>query len=49
MRYSRNKINVSVSDMNELKEAYSSYFLNASEFIQALQDFNASCKAKGYV
>lgn len=40
---------VSVSDMNELKEAYPSYFLNASEFIQALQDFNASCKAKGYV
>lgn len=40
---------VSVSDMKELKEAYPSYFLNAGEFIQALQEFNASCKAKQYV
>ena len=40
---------VSVSDMKELKEAYPSYFLNAGEFIQALQEFNASCKAKSYV
>ena len=40
---------VSVSDMKELKEAYPSYFLNASEFIQALQDFNHLCKTKQYI
>ncbi len=40
---------VSVSDMKELKEAYPSYFLNAGEFIQALQEFNSVCKMKGYV
>ena len=31
---------VSVSDMKELQEAYPSYFLNASEFVQALNEFN---------
>ena len=40
---------VSVSDMKELQEAYPSYFLNAGEFIQALQDFNSMCKAENYV
>lgn len=40
---------VSVSDMKELKEAYPSYFLNAGEFLQALQDFSAACKAEGYI
>lgn len=40
---------VSVSDMKELQEAYPSYFLNASEFVQSLQDFNNTCKAKHYI
>ena len=40
---------VSVSDMKELQEAYPSYFLNASEFIQSLQEFNSVCKAKHYI
>lgn len=40
---------VAVSDMKELKEAYPSYFLNAGEFIQALNDFNQMCKAKKYI
>ena len=40
---------VSVSDMQELQEAYPSYFLNAGEFIQSLQDFTSACKAKKYI
>lgn len=40
---------VSVSDMKELQEAYPSYFLNASEFIQALFEFNSLCKTKQYI
>lgn len=40
---------VAVSDMNELQEAYPSYFLNASEFIQSLFEFNSMCKAKHYI
>ncbi len=40
---------VSVSDMKELQEAYPSYFLNAGEFIQSLQDFSSMCKAKQYI
>ena len=40
---------VAVSDMKELQEAYPSYFLNAGEFIQSLQDFNSICKAKQYI
>lgn len=40
---------VSVSDMNELQDAYPSYFLNAGEFIQSLQDFSSTCKMKGYI
>lgn len=40
---------VSVSDMEELQEAYPSYFLNASEFIQALFEFNSLCKTKQYI
>lgn len=40
---------VSVSDMKELQEAYPSYFLNAGEFIQSLQDFSSMCKMKGFI
>lgn len=40
---------VSVSDMKELKDAYPSFFLNAGEFIQALQDFNNMCHTKNYI
>ena len=40
---------VAVSDMKELQEAYPSYFLNASEFIQSLFEFNSICKAKQYI
>jgi hypothetical protein len=40
---------VVVSDMKELKEAYPSYFLNASEFIQSLFEFNSICKAKQFI
>lgn len=40
---------VSVSDMNELQEAYSSYFLDAKEFINALVEFNNDCIVNGYV
>ena len=39
---------VSVSDMKELQEAYPSYFLNAKEFVLALEEFNNTCKLKGY-
>lgn len=40
---------VSVSDMKELQEAYPSYFMNASEFVQALNDFNQVCITKKYI
>ena len=40
---------VSVSDMQELQEAYPSYFLNAGEFIQSLNEFTQKCKTKGYI
>lgn len=40
---------VSVSDMKELQEAYPSYFLNASEFVQALNEFNKMCKSQSYI
>ena len=40
---------VSVSDMKELQEAYPSYFLNAGEFIQSLQEFNSTCRSKGFI
>lgn len=40
---------VSVSDMNELREAYPSYFLNANEFITALQQFHQTCRTAGYI
>ena len=40
---------VSVSDMKELKDAYPSYFLNAGEFIQALQEFNNNCMSQHYI
>ena len=40
---------VSVSDMKELKDAYPSYFLNAGEFVQSLQDFNNKCRANHYI
>lgn len=34
---------VSIGKMQELREAYPSYFLDTNEFITALKDFNASC------
>lgn len=34
---------VSIEKMQELREAYPSYFLDTKEFIMALHDFNASC------
>ena len=34
---------VSIEKMQELREAYPSYFLDTNEFITALKDFNASC------
>lgn len=40
---------VSVSDMKELQDAYPSYFLNAHEFVQALQEFNMVCKSKDFI
>lgn len=40
---------VAVSDMRELKDAYPSYFLNAGEFVHALQEFNSVCKTNGYI
>ena len=40
---------VAVSDMKELQEAYPSYFLNASEFIQSLHDFSTMCKSNRYI
>lgn len=40
---------VSVSDMKELKEAYPSYFLNASEFVQSLNEFNNICKVNHFI
>lgn len=39
---------VSVSDMNELREAYPSYFLNTDEFITSLQHFHDTCRLNGY-
>lgn len=40
---------VSVSDMKELQDAYPSYFLNASEFVQSLNDFVSVCKTNHYI
>lgn len=40
---------VSVSDMNELREAYPSYFLNAYEFIASLRQFQDNCRTAGYI
>ena len=40
---------VSVLDMNELREAYPSYFLNADEFILSLQRFHDNCRLNGYI
>ena len=40
---------VSVSDMNELREAYPSYFLNANEFIMALLQFHKDCRMAGHI
>lgn len=36
-------IMVSIEKMQELREAYPSYFLDTKEFILALKEFNASC------
>ena len=35
---------VSIEKMQELREAYPSYFLDTKEFLLALDAFNASCK-----
>jgi hypothetical protein len=35
---------VSTEDITKLKEAYPSYFLNATKFVFALQDFSEECK-----
>lgn len=40
---------VSVADINELREAYPSYFLNAQEFITALSDFQKKCIINGFI
>jgi hypothetical protein len=40
---------VAVSDVQELREAYPSYFLNSEEFIAALDDFQRACRIKGYI
>ena len=40
---------VSVSDMKELRAAYPSYFINASEFVHAMNDFTQMCKANNYI
>ena len=40
---------VAVSDMNELREAYPSYFLNANEFITELMQFHKACRTAEYV
>lgn len=40
---------VAVSSVKELREAYPSYFLNAREFISALDDFQTQCRVKGYI
>jgi len=40
---------VAVSDVKELREAYPSYFLNAKEFISALDEFQKQCMVKGYI
>lgn len=34
---------VSIEKMQELREAYPSYFLDTKEFLLALETFNASC------
>jgi len=39
---------VSVEDMNNLRDAYPSYFLNAQEFIATLHDFTQMCKREGW-
>ena len=39
---------VSIEKMNEIREAYPSYFLDTSEFIKSLEDFNSNCKTKYY-
>ena len=40
---------VAVSDVKELREAYSSYFLNSKEFIDELADFQHTCRIRGYI
>ena len=40
---------VSVRDMNELREAYSSYFMNARDFVASLHSFINKCKVNGYI
>lgn len=40
---------VSASSLKTLKKAYPSYFLDTSEFIQAIEKMNTNCKEKKYV
>jgi len=52
MKYSRKRIDKAgavISTVKELREAYPSYFLNAREFIAALDEFRERCRVKGFV
>lgn len=40
---------VAVSDVKELREAYSSYFLNSKEFVDELSGFQYACHIRGYI
>ena len=40
---------VAVADMKALREAYSSYFLDADEFLSELSIFQQNCRLKGYI
>ena len=48
-RYNGAVVLVSVADLKELQDAYPSYFLDAGEFISALEAFNRDCVVKGYI
>lgn len=40
---------VAVNDINELRNAYPSYFLNAHDFTSALHNFTLQCRVHGYL
>jgi len=40
---------VSATDIKTLKKAYPSYFLDTSEFIQAIEKMNSNCKERKYL